>query len=162
HLRNRVIESLENAEPECSAGGRQPMLTFVVAGGGIAGVETVAAINDFAKDALRFYPELSERQINMILVHPGPVILPELGEQLGAYAQKKLAERGVDIRVNTRVTAAHDGVVELSDGTTIPSSTLIWTAGVAPNPLLASLPCPKERGKVSVNEFLAMPEWPDV
>jgi NADH dehydrogenase, FAD-containing subunit len=77
---------------------RQSLLTFVVAGGGFAGVETVAALNDFVRAALQFYPNLRERMLRVVLVHPGAVILPELGESLGRYAQKVLAQRGVEIR----------------------------------------------------------------
>jgi len=97
-----------------------------------------------------------------VLVHPGPVILPELGEKLGAYAQKKLAERGVDIRVNTKVTGVTEDGVELSDGSLLCSKTIIWTAGTSPNPLLAALPCPKDRGRVLVDETLEVKGWPGV
>jgi len=98
----------------------------------------------------------------MVLVHPGPVILPELGEKLGAYAQRKLAARQVEIRVNTRVTGVSERGVELSDGSALLTKTLVWTAGTSPNPLLEQLPCAKERGRLLVNEFLAVPEWPGV
>lgn len=162
HLRNRLIAHLEEADTECCAHVREPLMTFVVAGGGFAGVETIAAINDFVHHALRFYPNLKAMHLRMVLVHPGPVILPELGEKLGAYAQKKLAERGVDIRVNTKVTGVTDDGVELSDGSFLRSKTLIWTAGTTPNPLLAPLPCPKDRGRVLVDETLEVKGWPGV
>ncbi|HYN14668.1 MAG TPA: NAD(P)/FAD-dependent oxidoreductase [Terriglobales bacterium] len=162
HLRNRLIAHLEEADTECCAAVREPLMTFVVAGGGFAGVETIAGINDFVHHALRFYPNLKESDLHMVLVHPGPVILPELGEKLGAYAQKKLAERGVDIRVNTKVTGVTEDGVELSDGSFLCSKTLIWTAGTSPNPLLAALPCPKDRGRVLVDETLEVKGWPGV
>jgi NADH dehydrogenase len=97
-----------------------------------------------------------------VLVHPGAVILPELGPKLGVYAQKKLLQRGVDIRTNTRVTGVTEHEVTLSDGSTIPSSTVVWTAGTSPNPLLTALPCAKERGRVVVNAYMEVPEWPGV
>jgi len=100
--------------------------------------------------------------LRMVLVHPGEVILPELSPKLGRYAQQKLAERSVDIRVNTRVTGMSEQGVELSDGTCLPTQTLIWTAGTTPNPLLAALPCQKERGRLLVSENLEVPEWPGV
>jgi NADH dehydrogenase len=90
------------------------------------------------------------------------VILPELGEKLGRFAQKKLGQRGVEIRVNTRVSQVFDDRVELNDGTVIKTNTLVWTAGTSPNPLVASLPCKKERGRLLVNEFLEVPDWPGV
>jgi len=90
------------------------------------------------------------------------VILPELGEKLGRYAETKLAERGVEILVNTRVTAVTDSHVELSAGEPIASKALIWTAGTSPNPVLESLPCMKERGRLKVDEMLRVPDWPGV
>src|SRR5215831_522456 len=80
HLRNRLIAHLEEADTECCADVRRPLLTFVVAGGGFAGVETIAGINDFLREAVRFYPSLNESMLRVVLVHPGKVILPELGE----------------------------------------------------------------------------------
>ena len=161
-LRARIIRTLEEANSECSLGNRQSLLTFVVAGGGFAGVETVAALNDFARGALEFYPNLREGMLRVVLVHPGAVILPELGESLGCYAQKVLEQRGVEIRLNTRVTSMTENEVCLKDSPPIPSSNLIWTAGTMPNPLLSSLPCQKECGRVLVNEFLQIPDWPGV
>ena len=139
-----------------------PMLHEVVAGGGFAGVETLASIHDFVHDALRFYPRLQPHMIRMVLVHSGDAILPELGEKLGAYAGKKLAERGIEIRVNTRVTDYTDGSVGLNDGTRIQTDTLIWTAGTSPNPLLETLPCPKERGRLVVDATLGVSGHPGV
>jgi len=161
-IRNRMIANLEEACSECSVQGRAPLLSVVVAGGGFAGVETIAGINDFLRESVEFYPNLSEDLLRIVLVHPGEVILAELGSKLGAYAQKKLTQRGVDIRTNTRVTGVTERGVTLSDGSTIPSCTVIWTAGTSPNPLLAPLPCTKERGRVVVNEYMEVPEWPGV
>jgi NADH dehydrogenase len=161
-LRARIIRNLEDANTECSLGDRQSLLTFVVAGGGFAGVETVAALNDFAREALPFYPNLREQMLRFVLVHPGNVILPELGESLGRYAQQVLAHRGVEIILNTRVTSMTNNEVGLKDRPPIPSGTLIWTAGTMPNPLLSSLPCRKECGRVLVNEFLQVPNRSEV
>src|SRR5271157_281021 len=160
-LRNRLIAHLEEADTECCK-IKEPLLTFIVAGGGFAGVETIAGINDFLREALPAYPHLREEFLRVVLVHPGPVILPELGEKLGSYAQKKLAERKVEIRVNTKVTAVSDEGVALSDGTMIEGKTLIWTAGTSPHPLLQALPCVKERGRLTTNECLEVPGWPGV
>ncbi len=161
-LRNRLIEQLEEADFECSAGSREHLLSVVVAGGGFAGVETIAAVNDFLREALRHYLHLRPQHLRLVLVHSGEVILPELGPRLGAYAQRKLAARGVEIRVRTRVADAAAGRVELNDGTQLPARTFVWTAGTAPNPLLDTLPCRRERGRVVVDEFLRVPDWPGV
>ncbi len=161
-LRNLLIARLEAADFECAAGLREHLLTIVVAGGGFAGVETIAGINDFLRDSLCFYPHLRESQIRVVLVHPGNLILPELGEALGKYAQSELAKRGVEIRVNCRVTGVTEDTVTLNDGTEIKSRTLIWTAGTSPNPMLDKLPCNKVGGKIVVNELLEVPDWPGV
>jgi NADH:quinone reductase (non-electrogenic) len=87
HLRNHLIGSLEEADTECSDDVRGPLLTFVVAGGGFAGVETIAGINDFVREAIHFYNNLRGGMLRIVLVHPGDVILPELGPKLGRYAQ---------------------------------------------------------------------------
>ncbi|HWP64354.1 MAG TPA: NAD(P)/FAD-dependent oxidoreductase [Candidatus Limnocylindria bacterium] len=161
-LRNRLITHLEEASSECAAGFRQPLLTFVVAGGGFAGVETMGAINDFVREALPFFPTLRAEQIRMILVTPDELILPELGPDLGRYAQAKLAQRGVEIVTRARVHGIAGGVVTLSDGRTIETTTLVWTAGTAPNPLVATLPVARAGGRIVVDETLAVPDWPGV
>jgi NADH dehydrogenase len=98
----------------------------------------------------------------MVLVTPDAVILPELGPRLGAYAQRKLAERGVEIVAGAKVRGVADNVVQLTDGRTIQADTLIWTAGTAPNPLVASLPIEKRGGRIVVNEYLELSGWPGV
>src|SRR5206468_12678375 len=159
-LRNRLITHLEEANSECSAGSRQPLMTFVVAGGGFAGVETLGGINDFVREALRFYPNLREDHLRMVLVTPDPIILPPPPNELGAYAQRKLAARGVEIITGAKVRGIRDGVVELTDRRIIRASTLVWTAGTAPNPLIAGLTLPKRGGRVLVDECLAVPGCP--
>jgi NADH:quinone reductase (non-electrogenic) len=162
HLRNQLIDLLEEADFECALGVRKDLLTIVVAGGGFAGVETVAAVNDFLRDAVKFYPHLKEDLIRMVLVHPGPVILPELGEKLGWYAQKKLVKRKVEVLTNTKVQAISEEGVELDDGTSIKAKTLVWAAGTSPSPVLGTLPCKKERGRVVVNEYMEVVGWAGV
>jgi NADH dehydrogenase len=160
-LRNRVIDALEQASTECEAGA-EGLLTIVVAGGGFAGVETVAAVNDFMREALVFYPRLQQSAVKFILVHAGPHILPELGEDLGVYAARKLAARGVEIRTGTRVAAVDSEAVTFSDGTRVASRLLVWTAGTSPHPLLHALPCALDGGRVVVESTLAVPGWPGV
>lgn len=162
YLRNRMIAHMEEADFECSASLRKPLLTFVVAGGGFAGVETIAGMNDFLREAMSFYPHLRPDMLRLMLVHSGGVILPELGEQLGRYAHKKLSERGVEIRTNTKVVELSDHEVRLSDGTRLTTATVVWTAGTAPNPLLSSLPCQSKGGRLLVNDCLEVPGWSGV
>jgi NADH dehydrogenase len=161
-LRAQLIQHLEDANSECILNDRRSLLTFVVAGGGFAGVETVASINDFVRDALKFYPNLKEEMLRVVLVHPGAVILPELGEELGRYAQNVLAQQGVEILLNTRVTGMSEKQVSIAGAEPLPASTLVWTAGTIPSLLLSELPCAKDRNRVVVNQFLHILDWPCV
>jgi len=97
-----------------------------------------------------------------VLVHSGSTILPELGETLGVYAQAKLAARGVDIITNAKVAGVTPDEVRLADGRRIPSQLVVWTAGTSPHPLMHDLPCGLDRGRVLVDETLAVPNWPGV
>lgn len=162
HLRNRLIDLLEEADSECTVGVRKSLLRVAVAGGGFAGVETAAAVNDFLRHATEFYRHLDEDLIETVLIHAGPLILPELGEELGAYAQKELAKRKVDVRTNTKVLAVSERGLELSDGSTLVAATVVWTAGTSPSPILETLSCKKQGGRLVVNEFMEVPGWDGV
>ena len=159
-LRNRVLALLEEATLQSDPAARRQLLTFVTAGGGFAGTETTGAINDFVRDTVRYYPDLNERLIRVVVIQPGDLLLPELGEELGRYAERKLCERKVEVIKGARVASYDGSLVRLSDGQSIPASTLIWTAGVKPSAVIASLPCHKERGRLVVDEFLSVPGVP--
>ena len=161
-IRNQLITHLEEANAECAAGERQPMLTFVVAGGGFAGVETLGGINDLVREAIRFYTNLHPDYLRFVLVTPDDVILPELNRKLGIYAQRKISMRGVEIITGAKVSAFRDGVVELTNGAKIRANTLIWAAGTAPNPLITTLPVPKRNARIVVNDHLGVDGWPEV
>lgn len=161
-LRSRLIKNLEEADFECACEDRSRLLTVVVAGGGFAGVETIASVNDFVREAIEFYPKLSEKEVRMVLIEATDAILPELGPQLGAYARKKLTGRGVQFLMNTAVKGVSNEEVNLSDGTSIKTNMLVWTAGVSPSPLLDMLNCSKERGRLVTNEFLEVTDYPGV
>ena len=119
-------------------------------------------MNDFVRDSLRFYPRLSQDMVRILLVHPGEAILPECGNSLGRYAERELRKRQVEIKLNCRVTGLSEHMAKLSDGTSAETETLIWTAGTAPNPLLVTLPCKSERGRIVVDEFLQVSGFPGV
>ena len=158
HIRNHVIEMFERADRENDAAVRKSLLTFVIAGGGFAGVELAGALNDFARGILADYPNLSNGDVRVVLVHSRGRILPELSESLANYAQQRMAARGVEFRLNTRLADAQPGRVQLSDGQ-IPAETLIWTAGTAPNPLVKSLGLETDkRGAVLVDRMLSVPD----
>src|SRR5215831_8732085 len=161
-IRNHVIEMFERADREPDPALRKPILTFVIAGGGFAGIELAGALNDFARGILADYPSLHQEELSVIVVHSRDRILPELTESLAHYAQKRMEDRGVAFRLNTRLTDAHPGSVVLSDGE-IRADTLVWTAGTAPNPLLKSLAVEKDkRGAVVVDHALAVPGHPGI
>jgi len=156
-LKNRVVALLEGAALEQDDAARRQMLTFVTAGGGFSGAETTGSLNDFVRDTARHYPELSEDLIRVVVVQGGDFLLPELGEELGRYAERKLRERKVEVIKGARVAGYDGSVVTLNNGTNIPAATLLWTAGVKPSPVIEPLPCQKEKGRLLVNEFLAVP-----
>jgi NADH:ubiquinone reductase (H+-translocating) len=156
-IRNHVIEMFERADREPDPLLRAPLLTFVIAGGGFAGVELAGALNDFAHGILADYPNLDPQEIHVVLVHAQDRILPELTESLACYAEEKMAARGVKFRLVTRLTDARPGVVVLNDGE-IRAETLVWTAGVAPSPILTLLDVEKDkRGAIKVDSNLAVP-----
>ena len=155
-IRNHVIEMFERADRERDPEARKALLTFVIAGGGFAGVELAGALNDFARGILADYPNLRGEDVRVVLVHSRDRILPELSESLGRYAQKRMEMRGVEFRLNTRLTDAREGAVVLSDRE-IPAETLVWTAGTAPNPLTKALPLEKDkRGALIVAQDLSV------
>jgi len=155
-LRNRVLALLEEATLEKDPVRRRQLLTFITAGGGFAGAETTGAVNDLVRETVRYYPDLSEELIRVVVIHPGKFLLPELGEELGNYAERKLRERKVDVIKGVRVASYDGSLVTLTDGKSIPASTLIWTAGVKPSPVIVPLPCQKEHGRLLVSEYLAV------
>ena len=161
-IRNHVIEMFERADRETDMEMRREMLSFVIAGGGFAGVELAGALNDFSRGILADYPNLSPSDVQIVVVHSRDRILPELSESLGRYAQESMALRGVTFRLNCRLTDCRASCVVLSDGE-VRARTLVWTAGTAPNPLLKSLGIETDRrGAVVVESSMAVAGHPEV
>jgi NADH:quinone reductase (non-electrogenic) len=155
HLRNHVLRELESADAELDPDRLAAHLSFVFVGAGYAGVEALAELSDLVKDALRYYPRLREARQRWVLVDAAPKILPDIPSRLGDYAARELAGRGVEIRVSTTLESLTGGEAVLSDGERIPTHTLVWTAGVRSNPVLADLDLPlDERGRVRVDPLL--------
>jgi len=157
-IRNHVIDLFERAESERDPARRRELLTFVIAGGGFAGVELAGGLNDFARGMLAYYPAIAASELQVVLVHSRERILPELSERLAAYALERMRSRGVTFRLGTRVKDARPGAVVLDPPDELPTRTLVWTAGTAPSPLVRELPveCDK-RGAVVVDATLAVP-----
>jgi NADH dehydrogenase len=155
-IRNHVIEMFERADRESDPEVRRSLLTFVIAGGGFAGVELAGALNDFAHGILADYPRVPAEEVRTVLVHSRDRILPELSESLGRYALGRMEARGVEFRLGTRVLDAQEGKVVLSDGE-IRTQTLAWTAGSAPSPWLKSIGLDTDkRGAVVVDNTMAV------
>jgi NADH dehydrogenase len=125
-------------------------------------VETLGAVNDFVRESIRYYPNLNPNLVRTVLISSEEFVLPELGPKLGAYAQRKLIARGIEVIAGVRVVAICDGLVELSDGRKIRANTLVRAAGNAPNPLVAELPLQKKSGRIQVNEYLEVLDAPGV
>jgi NADH:ubiquinone reductase (H+-translocating) len=161
-LRNHVIHALEEADVESDRELRRALLTFVVAGGGFSGVEAVAELNDFVRKVARRFRRIDPAEIRVVLLHAGPLILPELPQSLAQFAQRLLQRRGVEIRLNTRLAGATAESALLESDERIPTKTLVSTVPAAPNPLVAALPCKKERGRIVVNKHLEVIGYPGV
>jgi NADH dehydrogenase len=155
HLRNHVLRELEAADAEDDPAAASTHLTFVFVGAGYAGVEALAELSDLVADALHWYPRLRDVARRWVLVDAAPAILPEIPPRLGEYAAKELSRRGVEIHVGTTLESLTPGEARLAGGMTIPTHTLVWTAGVRASPLLPELGLPlDERGRVRVDPQL--------
>lgn len=169
-LRNRVIDMLEQAENETDTVLRKSMLTFVVVGGGFAGVETAGELIDLLHDAEKYYPSIHKSDVRVVLLEALDGILPGFNEKLARFAQKKLNERGIDIHTNLAVTKFDGTEVvakQLTKGIggaakTIRTKTLIWTAGVRPVDTIRDSMFKLDGGKVAVNDFLEVESFPGV
>jgi NADH dehydrogenase len=167
-LRNHVVHALEEAAIADDPQERRRLLTFVVAGGGFSGVECIAELHDFLVHAIRAYPQLKRTELRSVLLQGGEAILPEMKPSLAGFAHKLLERRGIEILVNTRLSAVTQQaaiVLDVPTGqtTTIPSRTVVATVPVVPHPLLADLPLAKKAGgRVAVNSFLQSESTPNV
>jgi NADH dehydrogenase len=154
-LRNHVLSRLDAAAEEPDEDHRRAALTFVFVGAGYAGVEALAELEDMARSALRYYRGLHPDDMRWVLVEATSRILPELSPDLATYVSSRLRVRGIEVLVNTTLESAEGGVMRLSNGMHFPANTLVWTAGVKPEPLAARSNFPvDERGRVIVDEFL--------
>ena len=163
-LRNWLIALLERAEVEEDPERRRSLLRIVVAGGGFAGVETIGAINDFLADIARHYPRASAALPSLVLVESHGRLLPEFEPAFGTYTEGKLREAGIEVRLGTKVAGFDGRILSLEaaaensqSSCALGARTLIWTAGVAPSPLIESLPLHKERGRIVVDDSMAVP-----
>jgi NADH:quinone reductase (non-electrogenic) len=154
-LRNHVIETLEAANATEDASRRDELLTYVFVGGGYAGLEALAELQDFAADAIESYPRARLHGMRWVLVEATDRVLPEIDAELADYALRELRGRGIDIRLGTTLEEVQADSARIATGETLPTRTVVWTAGVAPHPSLRQLSLPlDERGRVPVDENL--------
>ena len=154
-LRNHVVETLEAANASEDPARRDELLTYVFVGGGYAGLEALAELQDFAAEAIESYPRARLHGMRWMLVEASDRVLPEIDAELAEYALRELRGRGIDIRLDTTLEEAGADHVRLSSGETLPTRTIVWTAGVSPHPSLRQLSLPlDEGGRVPVDEHL--------
>jgi NADH dehydrogenase len=141
-LRNHVLEQLDKADSTTDEDIRRKALTFVFVGGGFAGAETIGEVEDMARDAAKYYPNVKREDMRFILVDAADKILPEVGPQLGKWGLEHLQERGIEVYLGTSMKSCVDKHVVLANGLEVDASTIVWTAGVKPNPALAKFGLP--------------------
>jgi NADH dehydrogenase len=171
-LRNRLIDMLEQAENEKNPKIKKRLLTFVIVGGGFAGVETAGEINDFLHDAVSYYHNTEKDDIHVILVEVASTILQGFNKRLTEYAHNKLEKNGIKIILENAVTSFDGKNVILNklskplsgidSKNVIDSHTLVWTAGVIPVEIIQNSVFKIKKGKIIVNEFLEIPNHPGV
>ena len=155
YLRNHLLSCMDAAESTTDPAVRRRLLTFTFVGGGYAGVEALAELEDLARDASRYYPSLARADMRWVLVEATDSILPEIKRDLAEYALERLRAREIEVHLNTRLESAVDGEMRLTNGESFPSATLVWTTGVRAHPLVSEIDFPTdERGRVVVDEYL--------
>lgn len=156
-LRNRVLHLLDVAESTDAPEVRRRALTFVVVGAGFAGVEALAELEDMAKDSTRYYRNIKPSDVRWVLVEATERVLPEVGPEMGRWTLEQLRERGIEVKLNTRLESCVGGHVVLSDGSEFEADTLVWTAGVKPSTVVNSSDLPlDERGRVKTTTALTV------
>jgi NADH:ubiquinone reductase (H+-translocating) len=163
YLRNHVLSRLDAAATTIDPSLRRRMLTFLVVGGGYAGVEALAELQDMARYATRYYENIAADDLRWVLVEAAGRIMPEVGPRMGRYTVERLIEAGIEVFLDTRVKSMEGGHVVLDDGTEFDTETIVWTAGVKPNPMLEHTDLPRDaRGRVDCTAELQVVGMPDV
>ncbi len=161
-LRNHVIQCLEHADVTEDQKLKKRLLTFVVAGGGFSGVETIGEMSEMVSRTLKYYPNIRHSELRGILVQRDTEILTELPTTLGEYARKELTKRNIEVLLNTGIASATGTSVTLSDGKVIDTNTLVTTVGNGPTDLIRQLPVELVRGRVPTNDRLQVNGMQDV
>ncbi len=150
HIRNTVLRQLARAELSDEPHWQRTLGRFVVIGGGFSGVEVAGALADFLRSARGYYPRIPPEALGVTLLHDTDRLLPELPQRLGQAAARSLRRRGVDVRLGARASQVGAHAVTLSDGSLLPSTTVVCTIGTQANPLVRALDLPTQRGRIVV------------
>jgi NADH dehydrogenase len=142
YLRNHVLAQLDIASSTPEPGLRKRAPTFLFVGGGYAGVEAMAELEDMARDAVRYHDRIEAADMRWVMVEASSRILPEVSLPMAEYTVRQLTDRGIEVKLGTRVTSVVDGCVELDNGERFQAETIVWTAGVRPHPLLEQTDLP--------------------
>lgn len=161
-FRSRVIEAFERADAEADPARRAKALSFVVVGGGLVGVELMGELTDFTARLLKTYRRVRPDEVRLELLQHGPAILPEMKGRLADYAAAQFARRGVRVRVNTGAERIEPGRVHLPGGEVVEAGVVVLAAGLAPNPVVAALDLPKDRGRVKTDGCMRVEGHPGV
>lgn len=163
YLRNHVLSRLDLAASTLDPQTRRKLLTFTVVGGGYAGIEALAELEDMARYSTRYYENIEPEDMRWVLVEAMGRILPEVRERLGVYTVVRLEKRGIEVYLDTRVKTMEDGHIILDDGTEFDADTVVWTAGVKANPVLANSDLPRDkRGRVIASATMQVEGLPGV
>ena len=163
-IRDRVLTNFDKAAALPAGPERERLLTFVVVGGGFAGIEVFAELRSFATSLLTLYPEISFEDTNFHLIEAMGRIMPEVSLKTSLWVIDNLAGRGAQIHLDTQLTSAVDGKIELSTGETFETDLIVWTAGVMANPTIVrhtDLPI-EERGRLQVRADLRVGTEDDI
>jgi NADH dehydrogenase len=182
-IRNHVIHQLEQAEvllreqikspgydddsdeSTTKSNQKDRLLTFVIVGGGFAGVETAGELNDFLRDSVEnYYHNIESKDVRVIIIQSGKRLLPEMSGELAEFAMQRLTQSGVEVILDAHVTGATENEVKVKDGRNIPTNTIIWTGGVVPNPIIEEISCKHDErsGRIAVNKSLEVEGYPGV
>ena len=149
-IRDRLMSNFDKASMLPPGAARDRLLTVVVVGGGFAGIEVFAELRSLASSLIKSYPAIRFEDTHFHLIEAMGRIMPEVSLKTSEWVLKDLAKRGANVHLDTQVTGAVDGNVELSSGEVIPTDLIIWTAGVMANPTVVrggDLPV-EERGRI--------------
>lgn len=163
YLRNHVLSRMDLAASTLDPDARRRLLTFTFVGGGFAGIESLAELEDMAHYATRYYENIEPDDMRWVLVEAAGRVLPEVRDSLGVWTVEQLERRGIEIYLSTTAKSFENGHVELSDGTEFDSDTIVWNAGVKANPVLGTSDLPLDRrGRVVCTPTMQVDGLPEV